>query len=154
MSTRRWKCVYNRRLFSFCLPESRRPSRRACRGHPDNHEHSDVIQQWDWGVAKEVDQPSLLPVEGLCRQCLCITETISFTCSQARLLTLRCAGDSTWLGFIIKPALLGHKWEEHWSCISRQRGLCANSPLKAPSMNSTETGWMQYIYMLTFTFTM
>lgn len=70
MSTRRWKCVYNRKLFSFCLPESRRPSRRACWGHPDNHEHSDVIQQWNWDVAKEVDQPSLLSVEGLCRQCL------------------------------------------------------------------------------------
>lgn len=97
------------------------------------------------------------PAFSLWRDCVdsasCITETVSFTCSQARLLTLRSADDSGLVGFIIKPALLGHKWEEHWSCFSRRRGLFANSPLKAPSMNSTETGWVQYIYMLTFTFT-
>lgn len=45
VSAQRWKRVHNRRLFSFCLPESRRPSRRGCWGHPDTREHSDVIQK-------------------------------------------------------------------------------------------------------------
>lgn len=68
VSAQRWKRVHNRRLFSFCLPESRRPSRTGCRGHPDTREHSDVIQKWNWDVSK-VDQPSLPPVEGLCMSC-------------------------------------------------------------------------------------
>lgn len=56
-------------FLSACVRQGDVPG--VCCGHPDSHEHSDVvIQQWNWDVAEEVDQPSLLPIEGLCIQCL------------------------------------------------------------------------------------
>lgn len=101
------KRVYSRRLFSFCLPESRKPSRRMCWGHPNNHGHSAIIQKWNWNLCKDVDQPGLLPVEGLCIQ-LGLTvfiKGVSFTSSHACLLTLRSARAdvSTWLRCLMRP---------------------------------------------------
>lgn len=137
------KHVYNRRLFSFCLPESRKPSRRMCWGHPNNHEHSAIIQKWNGDLCKDLDQSGLLPVEGLCIQLglTVFTKGISFASSHACLLTLRSARADvpTWLRFLRRPTrtpvegtlvMLFMLW----------RGLFANGPLKAPSTDYYRDG--------------
>lgn len=101
------KHVYNRGLFSFCLPKSRKPSRRTCWGHPNNHRHSAIIQKWNWDLCKDGDQSGLLPVEGLCIQLglTVFTKGISFASSHACLLILRSAraDEPTWLRFLLRP---------------------------------------------------
>lgn len=109
----RGKHVYNRSLFlSACL--SQEVLQDDVLGHPNNHEHSDIIQKWNWDVFEEVDQSSLLLMEALCLQFVLsvFTEGISFTCSHACLLTLRSAraDESTSLRCLIKPE---YQWEEH-----------------------------------------
>lgn len=116
-SAQRWKeACLPQKAVSFCLPESRKPFRRMCWGHPDNHEHSAIIQTRNWDLCEDVDQPGLPPVEGLCIQLghTVFTKGISFTSSHACLLTLRPARAdvSTWLRCLLRPT--GHQWKGPW----------------------------------------
>lgn len=62
-------CLQQKAVFSLS-GESRKSSQRMCWGRLNNHEHSDIIQKWNWDVCQGGDQFGLLPFEGRCIQCL------------------------------------------------------------------------------------